>query len=163
MPNLAAIIASHNKKLLYPKINSDKTCNCRIYKDCPMDGKCLSKNVVYRAEIITDNNCESFIGLTATSFKERWRNHMASIKKSENNPCQLVKHVKKLKEKNICYIINWEILTTATPFSQISNVFNLCINEKYYILYKPELGSLNTRNELTSNCRHKSSKLMDKG
>ena len=35
-----------------------------------MDGKCLSKNVVYRAEIITDNNCESYIGLTVQALRK---------------------------------------------------------------------------------------------
>ena len=32
---------------------------------------------------------------------------------------------------------------------------NLCIAEKYFILTKPQMASLNRRNELISTCRHR--------
>ena len=98
-PYLAAVISSHNNKLLNPKPIEVDLCNCRVGKICPLDGKCLVKNVVYRAEVITDKGNESYIGLTGTTFKERWRNHMADIKKPDNKPCQLVKYIKILREK----------------------------------------------------------------
>ena len=153
----------HRKKLLNPKIEDTVLCNCRKNRICPMNGKCLVKNIVYRAEVITEKSTESYIGLTGTTFKERYRNHMSDIKKSESKPCQLVKYVKNLEEQKEKYNINWSVLTKATQFSPITNICNLCINEKYFILFKPELGTLNTRNEITANCRHKISKLLDKG
>ena len=145
------------------KVEEEKLCNCRKKEECPLDGKCLIKNVVYRAEVKSLNRIETYVGLSSTTFKERWRNHKADFKKSNTKPCQLVKYVKNLTDKNVDFDINWSIVTKAQPFSQISNVCNLCINEKYEILYNPQMASLNTRNELTSGCRHKTKKLLDKG
>ena len=85
------------------------------------------------------------------------------FKKTDYKPCKLVKYVRSLREKKIEYEIKWQILTRAKQFSPITNVCNLCINEKFYILYHPELCTLNSRSELTTNCRHKSGKLLDKG
>ena len=128
-----------------------------------MNGKCLIKNIVYRAEVISKERTESYVGLTGTTFKERWRNHEADFKKIDSKVCKLVKYVRSLREKNIEYNIKWSILTRAKQFSPITNVCNLCINEKFYILYHAELCTLNSRSELTTNCRHKSGKLLDKG
>ena len=69
----------------------------------------------------------------------------------------------KLKDRKQEFNISWKILARANSFSAITNVCNLCVMEKYQILYFPELGTLNQRTELTSNCRHKSSMLLDKG
>lgn len=33
-----------------------KICNCRVKNDCPLDGTCLSGNVIYRAAIIRNNS-----------------------------------------------------------------------------------------------------------
>ena len=87
----------------------------------------------------------------------------ADLKKNYSKPCKLVKNIRRLREKNIEYNIKWSILIRAKQFSPITNVCNLCINEKFYILYYPELCTLNSRSELTTNCRHKSGKLLDKG
>ena len=38
----------------------------------------------------------------------------------------------------------------------------LCTVEKFHIIYKPELASLNLRNELGAHCTHKQSVLLDK-
>ena len=35
-----------------------------------------------------------------------------------------------------------------------SNRCNLCLWEKYFIIYKPKMATLNKRNELVSACRH---------
>ena len=98
-----------------------------------------------------------------TSFKERWRNHEADFKKSASKPCKLVKYVRDLKQKNVEYEIEWKVLSRAKQYSPVTNVCNLCVNEKFFILYHPELGTLNSRSELTTNCRHKIGKLIDKG
>ena len=164
------IISSHNKKILR---NSNKTyereCNCRIKENCPLEGKCLSKNIVYRAIVTPEENNkkikeESYVGLTATKFKERLANHKAGEKHREKaKACKLSQHLWKLKDKNIKYKIEWKIVCRATPFSVSTGICNLCINEKVTILYRPEICTLNERNELTSNCRRKSSNLIDKG
>ena len=93
-PNMGQIIAGHNKKLLrehYEQVEKDKnndkpppkTCNCNNPQSCPLDGKCLMKDIIYKAEVTADNtDLKNYIGLTATTFKVRHSNH----KTSTNNP-----------------------------------------------------------------------------
>ena len=81
MPNIKSIISSHNKAVLsdYHQSQtqtSDKECNCRKKDQCPLDGKCLTQNVVYQATVTTQTSSDSYVGL-AINFKERYRNHTA--------------------------------------------------------------------------------------
>ena len=75
-PNLGMIINSHNKKILrQSKMTYEREFNCRIKENCPLGGKCLSKNIIYRANITPEEKNknikeESYVGLTATKFKE---------------------------------------------------------------------------------------------
>ena len=48
-----------------------------------------------------------------------------------------------------------KILERAQPFSPITGVFALCILEKWYILCKPELATINKRNEINNHCFHR--------
>ena len=41
------------------------------------------------------------------------------------------------------------------PYSNISKKCSLCLNEKFIIICKKELCSLNRRNELASSCPHR--------
>ena len=51
--------------------------------------------------------------------------------------------------------IEWQAFRRAKPYSCASiNRCNLCLWEKYFIICKPELATLNKRNELLSSCRH---------
>ena len=37
---------------------------------------------------------------------------------------------------------------------------NLCLKEKFLIIYRPKLSTLNKRNELVSSCRHRNKALL---
>ena len=80
MTNIEAVLSGHNKKLLSKtfKSNQDKNvkdCNCRGgTKNCVLNGKCLSKGVVYKAEVLSTGMTASYIGIAANSFKERYAN-----------------------------------------------------------------------------------------
>ena len=50
MRNIGTIISTHNKNQLFPKRN-DFVCNCRIQSEYPLDGKCLTPKIIYRADI----------------------------------------------------------------------------------------------------------------
>ena len=80
--NMAQIIAGHNKKLI--KEFTDKqnqankstkeleTCNCRRGSPCPLDGKCLTKDVLYKATCSAEGEADKeYIGISATEFKDR--------------------------------------------------------------------------------------------
>ena len=78
MTNIAAIISSHNKQALKPKIES-YGCNCRDRDGCPMENQCLTPQIVYRANVSNskDNETKFYYGLTET-FKKRYGNHKRS-------------------------------------------------------------------------------------
>ena len=64
-----------------PAPPTNKTCNCRDKNTCPLNKKCLTKGIVYHAKITAEDNEETrhYIGITATTFKERFRNHQKSL------------------------------------------------------------------------------------
>ena len=98
---------------------------------------------------------ETYIGLTENHFKTRYRNHLASFKdKSKKNATHLSRHIWTLKENNLNYDLKWRILARANSYSNTMKRCNLCIAEKYFIICKPQLCSLNSRNELVNTCRH---------
>jgi hypothetical protein len=47
----------------------------------PLNEKCLTSNVVYKAEITTphDGTSKEYIGMTSTEFKVRYINHKKSF------------------------------------------------------------------------------------
>ena len=49
-------------------------------KPCPLDGKRLTKCVVYKATVAetTSNNQETYIGLTENEFKTRFMCHLSN-------------------------------------------------------------------------------------
>ena len=94
--------------------------------------------------------------LTATDFKTRWRNHQMSFKhEKRRNDTELSKYLWKLKEKKEGYSISWKIIAKAKAYSNTTKRCNLCITEKFFILSNPQMATLNKRNELISNSRHR--------
>ena len=67
MDDMKNIISSHNKKV----INSDnekngETSNCRNKSKCPLDNKCLTNKIVYKAQVKTNdgiNELSTIIGI----------------------------------------------------------------------------------------------------
>ena len=81
---------------------------------CPLDGKCRTKCVVYKARVTetTPNNQEMYIGLTENKFKTRFNLHKSSFKlehKRTSTTLRSSDHVWKLKNKNINFNIKWEV------------------------------------------------------
>ena len=164
MPNVKNIIDAHNKKIIITnEATRDKPCNCRDRNNCPLNGKCRAKSIVYQATVTrsNDNTKETYVGLCETEFKDRLGNHNTSFKYEANKTkTELSKHIWNLKNQNIEYNVKWRILGHARAYSNKTKRCNLCLLEKYYIIYKPEICSLNKRNELASTCRHSMSYLL---
>ncbi len=109
----------------------------------------------------TPPNKQTYVGVTSTSFKLRYANHLASFRHiSKKQQTELSKHVWSLKDSNTPYDIKWRILKEATPFTNVTNKCQLCSWEKYYIIYKPDVSSLNKRTDFLSCCRHASKFLL---
>ena len=65
MPNMASIISTNNRKLCQEP-ESTRPCNCRAKDKCPLDGKCQTDCIVYKA-VVTSNTTgasREYIGLT---------------------------------------------------------------------------------------------------
>ena len=164
LPNMASILTKQNSKVMNSnnqQAQENPKCNCRNKNTCPMPGKCLTPSLIYQAQVETNSSKETYIGLTANTFKERFSGHKSSFKKAERKKeTTLSKHIWALKESNENYNISWKILSRAKPYSHVSGVCQLCTREKFLIVFKPELGSLNSRNELLGSCRHKRTNLL---
>ena len=170
MPNVSQIIQSTNAQKLkkhelehnkIPEIQP-KTCNCRNKQECPLQGKCLTRGVIYQAKVdnTSDNTSESYIGL-ATEFKSRYRNHLTTFRNCEKRTStELSKHIWMLKDSNKQFTISWTIMCHANPYNSTTRKCNLCLSEKYFIICKPHLATLNKKSELLNTCRHKSQFLL---
>jgi len=156
MSNMKSIISNHNKAQINKSDpTSDSNCNCRNPNACPMDGNCNDMNIIYQAEISTLTAKETYIGLCDTTFKQRYRNHMCSFKNERyKHATELSKHIWILKDKKISYNIKWRKIKQVRSYSNVTKKCNLCLWEKYFIICKPEMSTLNNRNELVSCCRH---------
>ena len=58
MSNVKSIITSHNARIIrksQPQDISAENCNCRNKHACPLQNKCMSKDIVYKATIFTGN------------------------------------------------------------------------------------------------------------
>ena len=99
MSNVRSIITSHNARIIRrsqsQNINTDN-CNRRNTHACPLQNKCMSEDVVYKATVITNNTQDTkhYIGMTSNTFKERYKSHIKSFThKKDSNETELSKHV----------------------------------------------------------------------
>ena len=166
-PNMAKIISGHNSKLTTkPEAPLEKSCNCNNEDTCPIGGDCLKRNVIYQATVTSDQaqtEPETYVGLTAQTFKKRFDGHANSFRHEKySKETKLSIHIWKLKRQDTNYNLTWKVVSRARPFSPTTGLCALCTEEKYFILYKSELASLNKRNEIKTHCRHKQMVLLVK-
>ena len=149
------MISKHNSKVTKnaepPQNELQKLCNCRKKEDCPLQGQCLKKELVYQATVTSEG------GNIGNTFKKRYTGHLHNIKHENSNGTTLSAHIWKLKKENKKFEITWKILKHAKPFTPVSAQCALCTAEKSIIIFKQEMATLNTRNELGSHCKHKKS------
>ena len=80
MPNVQRIIQTSNVIKLNVQKTTEvtgvnempKNCNCRVKSNCPLQENCLARNIVYQATVQSEGNTETYVGLTATTFKSRY-------------------------------------------------------------------------------------------
>ena len=107
--------------------------------------------MIYQATITSrgGENKQTYVGL-AKRFKPRYSKHKTSM--SDPTPktsTTLSSHFLKEKAAGHNPIITWKFLKANIPtFNPVTDTCKLCLCEKLYILYKPELASLNSRSEL---------------
>ena len=164
--NMKQTVSSHNKQMTQNSEtqNENKNCNCRNPETCPLDGHCLTTGVIYQATVtrLDNDKEETYVGLTAGNFKTRFNLHTSSFRNNNRKSATtLSRYIWDLKDKEIQFRIGWKILAKSNPYSPATNRCNLCLREKYFIIFHPHASSLNSRNELTSSCRHRKRFLLE--
>ena len=130
MENMASAIRRHNSKILRPKTQeTDKQCNCRKKDACPIEGACLTRSPVYKAEVYTpENDIKVYIGMTL------------NLASTATFRTALSKHIWELKDKSTKFEIKWSIVKRANAFKAGSKICNLCLAEKLCI-YKQYIST----------------------
>jgi len=55
----------------------------------------------------------------------------------------LSKYIWELKNKNTYFNITWKIMKKTNSYNKVTKRCNLCLWEKYFIVYQPSEASLN--------------------
>ena len=163
-PNIQSILARHNQKVLKDfedqQLPPQNLCNCRDKSKCPMDNKCLTDSIVYRADVTASGSVQErkfYIGLTKNFFKQRWSSHKTSFTQERyKDQTTLSTYIWQLKEKRANFDIKWSVVRRVNSHKPGDKICGLCLAEKVEILkHAADRRSLNKRNELFSKCRHK--------
>ena len=67
---------------------------------------------------------------------------------SKRHETELSKYIWDLKDQKKSFHVKWRILRSCQPYSSVSKNCTLCLQEKYFIIFRKGLSSLNKRNEL---------------
>ena len=159
--NMERIMSKHNKKILANETTNtkEKQCNCRETTKCPVENKCLTESVIYKASI----DAAEYIGLTENTFKTRYNQHMSSFRHQlTKRSTTLAAHV---RENSLDPSkIKWEIIAKCHPYKTGQATCNLCLCEKLFIvknMNNPK--SLNKRSDIGNKCTlHKKKFFLDR-
>ena len=88
-------------------------------------------------------SAQTYVGLTETPFKTRLL---------ITNRTELIQHVWCLKEAGLKFKFSWKFLKQTSRYNPVSNQYNLCLWEKYFIICRPELATLKKHN--VTSCWH---------
>ena len=69
-------------KVLNSAAEIEESCNCRNKNNWPLDGKCLTPNIIYEVQITSNQlnyKQKVYIGTDETDFKQRFDNHRNSF------------------------------------------------------------------------------------
>jgi len=162
---MGSLVSTHNTKLLSEdNVGEAKGCNWQDGPTtCPLTThECQKDSVIYVASVSTQNSTEHYTGLTGGTLKKRWYQHNTNLNNQDHRTkTTLSAHVWKLKDKDRSYEIQWDIMDRARTFNPINKKCRLCLKEIFYIMFKPESATLNSRNELYNTCRHRKQKLLN--
>ena len=163
---MGAVIAKHNSKVLKNAQNDTTppppSCNCQIKEECPVPGACNQSGVIYKTTVESEGRRDKYYVGEAKNFKKRWYKHKTTLTDEfAEGSTTLSTYYWKEKNAGRNPSVSWQFLETNVPlFNPVSARCMLCIREKYTILLKPHLATLNSRNELFGFCRHKWSELI---
>ena len=163
--NMKNILNNHNRGLLEELIVNDRSsdfasCNGRSKEECPLSGRCNSRNAVYQACIspmeYKKDGERVYISISTGNWKQRWYNHSHSFANPRlRNHSALSKYFWSLKDQGLSPQIKWKIIRHTSTTNSFNSRCNLCIDEKISIInFRNRRLLLNERNALVFKCRH---------
>ena len=97
----------------------EEGCNCRNRNNCPLDEKCLTPNIIYEAQIMSNQpnyKQKVYIGTAETDFKHRFNNHTKSFNLEHyENDTELSKEYWAIKRNHFTPIVTWRIIRKCAP------------------------------------------------
>ena len=164
MPNMEAVIRNNNARVFNENKPSDVSvdmCNCRDTASCPLDGKCLTSSIVYKATIQKASGNVSYLGVSERPFKERYNNHTKAFRNRRyEKDTELSKLIWKLKDAGEQHTLSWSIASSAIPYKCGGSRCDLCATEKLLIIMAAPGSIINKRDEVVSKCRHKNKHIL---
>ena len=138
---------------------AEKTCNCKKSSICPLDGRCMVSNVVYKVVAGLNDVDKTYIGSTGTTFKQRLYQHNSTFRLSKYRlNTELSKYVWSCFDRfGSRPDLKWSILHNIgrSPTSA-SKICSLCNLERWEIaLAEDRRNLLNRRSEITGGCPHR--------
>ena len=160
MNNVRTIITNRNTRIIrenQTQVISADNCNRRNKEACPLQNKCMNKDIVYKATISTSNTNDTkhYIGITSNTFKERYRYHIKSFtqKMFKRNRTFETHLAPKAKQNRFHH--KWSTIKKSISYTGGSKRCNLWLEKKLNILKEKDKCLLNKRSEIISACQHK--------
>ena len=145
-------------KVLNNTTEIEESCNCRNKNNFPLDGKCLTPNIIYEAQITSNQltyKQKFYIGTAKTDFNHRFSNHTKSFNlEYYENDTELYKECWEIKGNYFIPKVTWRIIKKCAPFNTTKRKCYLCLNEKLQIASYKGDNLLNKRSKLINKCRH---------
>ena len=142
-------------------INANNNCNCRKANkiNCPLQGNCLIKNVVYKVNVKCNNNSSDkiYIGSTGRHFKDRYTGHKYTFnhinKKNSTRLSDFVWHY--FSRYGRKPDMEWSIVHHVKGnIGGASKICQLCNLERLAIAAEDKHQLLNRRQDMSNNCAH---------
>ena len=115
-----------------------------------MPGKCNHDVVVYQTTVNSDGGkTKCYVGL-AKHFKQRWGKHKKTLENIEaDGQTKMSRYYWQEKSEGRNPKISWKYLETNVPtFNPVKGKCRLCLRENFNIVLKPNLATLNQRQEV---------------
>ena len=133
--NIKTIINFHNEEILFSKKSTwQRTCNYLNKDTCPLDQKCLTTNIVYKAKVTPSNRSyqeKFYFGSCETTFIKQFSNHKKSFNLNKTkNETRLSNETWQIKDVDHHPKVQLEIVKNCVPLNPQTKRCLLCLNEK---------------------------------
>ena len=167
MPNMNSIISGHNKKVTKEESNEiERKCNCRNREQCPLDGHCLTPEVLYQGTVNSNlprYQPKIYKGITERPAKERIKEHKKSFGNLRyRGESELSKEIWRIKDLGGTPEVSWEILRRTKTYNPKTKRCALCLHEKLAIAEHEGNDMLNKRSEAVAKCMHQNKYALSK-